>query len=114
MPKYNEMLAKAMEKDKVQDITHDIHTWSEEGQKLVGRVMDIVPFDKGKFETDVKQYIMDTDDGLVSTVLGSSTDKQLAHITIKGAVIAIEFRGKFQLEDGRQCNKFKVTLIENA
>ena len=77
-------------------------------------MIDIIPFDKGQYDTTCNQYILETDDGLVSTIMGSGTDKQLEGVKLKGSVVLIMFKGKLELPNGKMCNKFKVQIIESA
>jgi len=110
--RYVEQYNKAREKGNLKSVTTDIYTWEAEGQELVGKIQEIQPFVFGKkFDTEVKQYIMDTDEGLVSTVLGAATDKQIEGKVKVGSVVAIIFHGKKQLDDGRQVNKFEVIIL---
>ena len=92
-------------------LTSDIHTWDTEGQVLIGTVVEIMPFKHGKFDTEVLQYIIQTDDGLVSTVLGAATDKQITGKVKPSSNVAITFHGKKQLDDGRQVNRFEVSTF---
>lgn len=102
--------------DGFDQVTTDILSWkdAEEGTYIVGTIVDIFPFTGGQFETDVMQYIISTKDGLVSTVLGSATDKQLKGVVKKGDKVYIEFKGKAHLDDGRSVNKFRVMKAKNA
>ncbi|GAG55167.1 unnamed protein product, partial [marine sediment metagenome] len=88
-----------------------IHSWDEEGQQLIGKVVEIMPFTHGKFDTEVQQYILDTDEGRVSTVLGAATDKQIAGKVKPGTMVAIVFRGQKQLADSRSVNRFEVSTF---
>lgn len=107
---YAEEWGKAEEKGKVDLVTMTIHSWDEEGQSLIGVVKAIQPFTGGSFDTEVNQYIIDTGEDIVSTVLGSSTDKQLAKIDIQGRMVRITYKGKKNLDDGRQVNNFRVEV----
>lgn len=102
---------KAKEKGKTKTLTSLIYTWDEEGQKLIGIVKKVFPFTLGKFDTEVNCYLIDCDGILYTTVLGSATDKQLKEVDPVGNKIYIEYRGKKQLEDGRQINNFHVEVF---
>lgn len=106
----NEDYQKAKEKGKVQRLTRQIWTWDEEGQQLIGKVLAIEPFSEGMFDTEVKSYIIETPQGIVTTVLGSATDKQLVKVDPVGRNIFIEYRGKKALKDGRSVNLFDVDV----
>ena len=102
---------KAKEKGKTKTLTKLIYTWDEEGQVLIGKVVDIKPFLEGKFDTEVNCYTIESGGVLYTTVLGSATDKQLKDVDPVGLNVYIEYRGKKQLDDGRQINNFHVEVF---
>ena len=97
-------------KGKVTRLTRQIWTWDEEGQTLIGKVKAIEPFAEGMFDTEVNSYIIETEGGIITTVLGSATDKQLSKIDPVGSNIFIEYMGKKALKDGRSVNLFNVDI----
>ncbi len=99
---------KQKEKGKVTRLTRQIWTWDEEGQTLIGKVLKIEPFTEGQFDTEVNSYIIETEGGIITTVLGSATDRQLSKIDPVGKKIFIEYLGKKELKDGRSVNLFNV------
>ncbi len=101
---------KQKEKGKVTRLTRQIWTWDEEGQTLIGNVKAIEPFTEGMFDTEVNSYIIDTEGGIISTVLGSATDKQLSKIDPVGKNIFIEYMGKKELKGSRTVNLFNVDV----
>ena len=107
---YKDEFQKSQEKGKTKVLTTIIYTWESEGQELYGVVHDVRPFKLGKFDTEVDCYIIQTDDGLITTVLGSATDKQLKEVDPIGMKIYILYKGKKQLDDGRQVNLFHVEV----
>lgn len=107
---YADDYLKAKEKGKTTQVTKEIFTWDEEGEQIIGRVLEVSVFTGGKFESKSMQYTIDTDNGIVTTVLGTATDKQLKDKNLVGKVIFIEYGGKIELGDGRQVNRFKVEV----
>lgn len=99
---------KAKDDGKTESVTQQIVSWEEEGQELFGVVVRTEAFTGGKFDSEARSYIMLTDQGMVTTVLGSATDKQLDRIDVKGAKLHITYRGKKDLEGSRQVNIFDV------
>lgn len=112
MGDYEKEFKRQEEKGKTVLATEDIYTWTEEEQVLFGRIQEILPFTDGKFDTDVLRYVIDTDAGRISTVLGAATDKQLATKIKPGDIVKITFKGKKHLEDGRQVNRFDVRIAK--
>lgn len=108
---YEQDYKKAKEKGKTQRLTKQIWTWDEEGQILIGKVQAIEPFSEGMFDTEVKSYIIETNEGTITTVLGSATDKQLSKVDPIGRNIYIEYLGKKALKDGRSVNLFNVDVF---
>ncbi len=101
---------KACEAGLTSEVTRGIQSWDEEGDFIVGKVVEIGPFTEGSFDTEVNYYLIDTDAGRVSTILGSATDRQIAELDLVGKLVHIEYRGKKQLADGKQVNNFKVEV----
>lgn len=108
---YADDYEKAKSKGKTKTLTRQIFTFEAEGDHLSGKVLKIEPFTEGSFETEVNSYIIETDNGIVTTVLGSATDKQLKSIDPVGQKIYIEYRGKKQLKDGRSVNLYHVEVF---
>lgn len=108
---YREEYEKAKEKGKVQTLTREIWTFEEEGQELLGKCLKIEPFKEGSFDTEVNCYTIETESGIVTTVLGSATDKQLMKIDPVGRSLYIVYKGKKPLADGRSVNLFKVDVF---
>lgn len=102
---------KAKDKGKTKTLTRQIYTWEQEGQELVGKVLRIEPFTAGVFDTEVNCYIIETDAGIVTTVLGSATDKQLLSVDPVGQMLYIKYQGKKMLNDGRSINLFHVEVF---
>lgn len=92
----------------------DIHTWELDGDRLIGELKEINEFKGGSFENSCKRYLLKTDHGLVSTILGSSVDKQIKPEETIGKILCITYRGKIQLADGKSCNRFTVIDVTEA
>ena len=107
---YKDEFKKSEAKGKTKTLTFQIYTWEEEGQELYGKVISVSPFTLGKFDTEVDNYVIETDEGIITTVLGSATDKQLKEVDPVGMRIYIQYRGKKNLKDGRQINLFHVEV----
>lgn len=107
MGTYSEEYLKAKEKGKTEQISIEIHTWDTEGQELIGKLIDVLPFKEGKFETEVMKYIIDTDHGRVSTVLGGATDKRLEKVK-EGTNLYIKWKGQKEIGNGQHVNLFEI------
>ncbi|MBW8036254.1 MAG: hypothetical protein FVQ79_11645 [Planctomycetes bacterium] len=107
---FQEDYEKARDKGKLKRLTKQIQSWDEEGQVLMGKCTIVEPFTEGQFDTEVNSYTIETDAGIISTVLGSATDKQLSKIDPVGKNIRIAYRGKKTLKDGRPMNLFDVDV----
>ena len=111
---YAEAYEKAKAEGRLTRKTSRIHTWTGESSVLIGKIKAVKPFTGGKFEAEVNAYLIETDEGLVSTILGSYTDTQLADMEIIGKTICIEYEGKKDLEDGRKVNLFNVDFVDGG
>lgn len=108
MAKYSEEYLKAKEKGKTTQVSIEIHTWDTEGQELIGKLIDVLPFEEGKFDTEVQKYILDTDHGRISTVLGAATDKRISKTVKAGEMLYIKWKGQKELASGQHVNLFDI------
>lgn len=111
---YLEKYQSAVDRGTLEPLTTDIKSWKEPGEQIVGVINAVKPFEGGKFENTCNQYILDTDSGLVSTVLGSSVDKQLEGKILINKCVVITYNGKVELDGGKQCNKFDIKVIRGV
>ncbi len=109
---YKEQFDEAMASGKATELTVGIVKFTEEGQMLTGRLLSTRDFSEGDFEQNALCYLLDTDIGRQSCVLGSATDKQIADSIAVGDVIRIVFHGQIEIEGGRRVNKFEVLKLD--
>jgi len=98
-------------KDTMKQVSVEFYNWEEEGQVLVGRLIDWEAVESKDFEGKYNKYTFDTDDGLVGVICGTMFDTLNEEKDLKGKLLAIEYQGKRQLEGGRTVNRFKVSII---
>jgi hypothetical protein len=92
-------------------LTFNIKKWDESGDFIIGKVVKIEDFQGSKFETICKSYLFDTDQGLISTILGASSDKQLESMDLTNHILYVEYLGQIDLEGGKRCNRFKIVDV---
>lgn len=102
---------KAKEKNKTKQVTTNIFTFDTEGDELVGVLKQVGPFEEGIFDTDVNKYTFQTDNGLISTVLGAATDKQLGPKECIGKLMRIVYHGKKQLKNDKAVNLYTIETV---
>lgn len=111
---YKAMYEAAKKTGKLVRPTFRIHTWTEDSAIIVGEVKGIKEFKEGKFDAVANAYLIETNDGAVSCVLGTYTDAQIKDTVKVGAIVAILFQGQKQLEDSRKVNMFDIDIIRPA
>jgi hypothetical protein len=112
--RYEDFLINNDPNDAGDPVSIDIHTWETDGARIIGELKEITDFEGGEFEQKCKRYIFKTDKGLVSTILGSSVDKQISPEKYIGRVLCITYNGQISLKDGRRCNRFTVVDVTDA
>lgn len=95
----------------MKQISVEFYQWEEEGQVLVGKLLEFEPVESKDFEGKYNRYIFDTDDGLVGVICGIAFDTLAKEKDLIGKLLAVEYQGKRQLEGGRTVNRFKVSII---
>lgn len=108
MESYKEKYQKKKSSGTPLAITTRIINWKEPGEHLIGRLHDIRDFVGEKIKTKVNQYIIETDEGLFSCILGSATDKQIVDQVEIDDNIAITYDGQIDLDGGKRCNLFTI------
>ena len=98
---------------KVQERQYRIYRWESQGDSLIGRLVRIEPFKYGKFSEQVNSYLIDTDDGMISTVCGKSVDGLLSESDV-GKLVCITYNGKVRLQNGRTMNDFSVQVAHTS
>ncbi|GAH82074.1 unnamed protein product [marine sediment metagenome] len=98
----------AQGKGKSEHLNIIIVGWQKSGQIVLGRFVKAEPLAESKFGTVVQRYILETDAGLVSCVLGATADKELLPKLAVGDLLRIHYQGKRELGDGRSVNVFDI------
>jgi len=110
MNSFLEEFQKAEKAGKTEQLTREIYTWEEEGQELAGVLENVSVFEGGLYEQEVNQYQINTGEGVVSTILGSATDKQIEKLAKVGMKIYIQYRGKKEIAGSKHVNIFTVKV----
>lgn len=108
---YKEAYEKAKNTGAVKPITPDYVEFAKKGDVQIGRLRGSSDVQGSIGEGTYKQYLVDTDKGLVKFALGSATDREIAPLLIVGNIYVFEFQGKEKLTGGRTVNKFAISHI---
>lgn len=88
--------------------------FKKDGDQVIGRMLAQNSVTGSVGSGSYKQYLFDTDDGLVKFALGSATDNEAGALMKVTGVYSITFKGKEQLKGGRSINRFDIIEIEVA
>lgn len=106
---YAEMAAKAYKSGVGEDLTQTFIAWDEEGKIVSGCYLYSETVTAKADMGAVKRYVLLTDEGTASCILGGATDKQLEGKLIPGDMITIVYKGKTSIQGGsKQVNNFDV------
>ena len=111
MKSYRELYVAAKKSKMVKQLTPGYLKWEEKGQAMIGAYINQNEVQSRLGGTSYKQYIFETDDGLVKFALGRAADSEFSEMFAKGVVYAITFEGKEKISGGRQVNRFNVEEI---
>jgi len=92
----------------VVDLTPQWIAWEKKDQSILGKMMSFSHVDSTLGTGIYKQYLFDTDNGLVKFSLGTATDKELETILRIGYVYKITYHGQVKIKGGRKVNQFSV------
>ena len=104
---YAEQFEQAAREKEVRELSYEIIKWEVEGQEVVGEVKGFETFESSNYETDCLVWKLQTDEGLVSCVLGGVADKRMQDVTT-GDLLHIVYKGKKELKEGRRVNIFNI------
>jgi len=107
---YADQLKKAQEKGTLHQLSQNIKQWNQAGDFLLGALIEISEFEDSEYDQPCNKYLFETDDGMVSTVLGAITDK-LINDDFLNKVLFVMFEGKKESRSGRQYNKFLISEV---
>ena len=98
---------------KTSQVSHDFYQWEEEGQVLIGKLIEFEELESKDYEGKYNRYIFDTDEGLMGVICGKVIDKLMAERDLINKVLRIEYQGQRQLDGGRTVNRFRVDIIKD-
>lgn len=108
---YKEQYDEAQKVGGVESLTPTFIEMEKAGQKILGKYISSSDVQGSIGKGTYKQYVFDTDEGLVKFAMGAATDREVAPQLVVGDVYHIKFEGKEIITGGRQVNKFKVQHI---
>jgi len=108
---YETMYKKAKAAGKEKQVSVDFYNWEQEGQILVGRLIDSEETESDTCEGKYNKYTFDTDLGLVGVICGKMFDLLVEDKKLIGKVLSIEYLGKRDLKGGKTVNRYKVFEI---
>lgn len=111
---YKEAFEKAKNTGAAKSVTPTYVEFAKKGDLQVGRLRGTTDVQSSVSEGTYKQYLVETDKGLVKFALGSATDREIAPLLVVGNIYAFEFVGKEKLSGGRSVNKFEVIHIPES
>jgi len=112
---YDEKAIKAaMDRGEGEDLLLKIKPWEQVGDFLVGELESVHDFESSEFDTPCKRYVLRTNGGRISTVLGAVVDKSLQGQNLIDKTLYIEYKGKIPTKGGRHMNDFVVRRLTNA
>jgi len=108
---YSAKFNKAKKDGLTEDMTYKAFEFKTAGDSVVGELVDHQETFFGQTNSTVNKYILKTDDGLVSVILGAIGDAQLKGRINAGDLLFIEFKEKKELSGGRKANIFNIVRV---
>lgn len=105
---YRELIDERADADAGEHLNVTIVSFDTEGQEIVGEFKAAELLESTKYDNPVQRYLINTDDGIVSCLLGSHTDKEVLPKLRQGDLIKITFKGQKDIGGGKTVNLFDV------
>ena len=112
MKDLKKLMERAKANNQLKDLTPMFVEWTKVNQSILGRFKSSSDVAGSKGTGTYKQYLFDTDEGLVKFALGSATDKEFASLLIQGEVYQIVYDGQIKISGARKVNKFKLLWLD--
>lgn len=109
---YAEQWKEAEKNQQVVDVSPTWVAWEKKGQSILGRLKGSSDVSSTLSEGTYKQYLMDTDKGLIKFSMGGAADRELSTVLVMGNVYKVTFLGKIKISGGRQVNQFNVMAAQ--
>lgn len=105
---YAQELQNYRQKPAVKNLVTEIIRFQIPGQFILGKIIEVKPFQTGKMDKECNQYTMDTVTGTKRFLLGNRLDNELEGIDLVGRILCVQFNGKVDLDGGRTLNLFNI------
>ena len=105
---YKEMAEAAKKAKTGKSLSPKFHDWKTDGDTIVGRLLGTNLVESASTGQPYKQYLVETDTGLVKFHLGGFTDSEISSLIVIGHVYLVENLGKEKLAGGRSINNFSI------
>lgn len=110
---YDKLFAQAEKEGRLKNVTAEIINWESPGQMIQGKITEIKPFEESSFDEKCNKYIMETDTGAVSFVLGSIRDEAMLNAEVMGKCVRVTFQGQKKGKKKRTYNVFTILIVED-
>lgn len=109
MATYEERAQAALKNKSVRTLNAKFWKWDKDGKTLVGTVLRIDTVETKKDWKPIKRYVLDTDYGIRSCLLGGASDTNLDGFIRVGMTVMITYDGTMEMDNGRNpMNVFTV------
>jgi hypothetical protein len=111
MTDYKKLMEQAVKDGKTKRLTVEIFSFEAEGDTIVGRLIRTEDYVETDYKDNpCKKYILETNDGLMSCVIGARYDRMVDHPENIGQLLEIEYLGKELSKKGVQYNVFRIMV----
>lgn len=108
---YQKMYETSIKDGSAKQMVSEIKTEWEEGETIIGELLDITQVHFEETGNDVNGYLFKTDAGLIQFTMGAAVDIQAGNKFMIGMVYACTFKGKKDIGKGRNMNVWQVLQI---
>lgn len=95
-------------------LSSDYKKFEKKGDQVIGRLLTINEVSGQMGGKSYRQYLFQTDDGLVKCAFGSATDNEAGALMAVGGVYSVVYNGQEKLKGGRNINRFEILELQTA
>lgn len=95
-------------------LTPEFMKFERVGQKIIGRLVGMADVSSSRGDGTYKQYMLETEKGLVKFQTGSATDNEILPLLKPDRVYAFVFKGQEKGKSGYPINRFEVFEVDES
>lgn len=114
MGKYQDIYDDSVENESSKQVGTKTYKFKEVGERVIGMLLNVEQVKNKRFKHAVNKYTFETDEGVLSVILGQAADKIYGPALKPGDVYGITYDGDQKLSRGNTMHQYTILLLQTA